>query len=492
VQQQQQNPAQNKTTETSAREADVGAGGDGQPMKLGAPKDTDEPEAKSIVKSAADKARASNAEDDGPRRVISLGTGAPPLPGSYGREILTGPLPPVVRKRLERFEFEVKEGSSSGLTRVVPPPRLDAWESLRGLEKEFPTQGFALNYVYQPYRPVVEDAPIVSNMSLSKGCSSSRCYGRELIEWNKRPAELACAEGVKVGVIDTGFDQTHPAFKGARIKVVMSPASDARAKDWHGTAVLALLAGSPESSTPGFIPEAQFLLADAFFDAGGGQPQTDTLHLLEALERLQKEGARIINMSLVGPPDDLVRDRIAYMSKRKGVVFVAAAGNGGVHGARAYPAAYPEVIAVSAVDSNGRGYRNATRGDYINLVAPGVQVTTAWPGNKEAMVTGTSFSAPFVTAMVAVTYNNSPLKALIGTRQQATFDPKKLTMAGLFIKDLQGSEDGRKLFGQGLIQAPADCSPKSAPQPWAARVNRRLTTTGPTTWPTDVRPASFQ
>lgn len=81
---------------------------------------------------------------------------------------------------------------------------------------------------------------------------------------------------------------------------------------------------------------------------------------------------------------------------------MAAAGNGGADGGLVYPAALPGVIAVAAVDARLRPYRDGTRGSWITLAAPGVEVWV--PGRADdggRYVSGTSFAAPFVTAWVA-------------------------------------------------------------------------------------------
>ena len=106
-------------------------------------------------------------------------------------------------------------------------------------------------------------------------------------------------------------------------------------------------------------------------------------------------------MSLVGPSDELVHAQIADMSARKGVVFIAAAGNGGPAAPPGYPAAYKEVIAVTAIDDRKRSYDYANRGRYIDVAAPGVRIWTAQPYNMEGMLNGTSFAAPFVTGIAA-------------------------------------------------------------------------------------------
>jgi subtilisin family serine protease len=78
--------------------------------------------------------------------------------------------------------------------------------------------------------------------------------------------------------------------------------------------------------------------------------------------------------------------------------------------ALAYPAAYPEVIAVTAVDRNKRSYAEANHGTYIDMAAPGVRIWTALPNNQQGMLSGTSFAAPFVTAIAAATYDTIPMK----------------------------------------------------------------------------------
>ena len=80
----------------------------------------------------------------------------------------------------------------------------------------------------------------------------------------------------------------------------------------------------------------------------------------------------VINMSMSGPADELLQKAIVDMSAG-GVVFVAAAGNGGPSAPPSYPAAYEQVIAVTAVDKNLRGYIHANHGDYIDVAAPGVE-----------------------------------------------------------------------------------------------------------------------
>jgi subtilisin family serine protease len=219
------------------------------------------------------------------------------------------------------------------------------------------------------------------------------------------------------------------------------------------------MAGAPDSSTPGLIPNAHFTAVGAFFTNAEGRPETDTRHLLDALNVLSAQKVHVINMSLVGPKDDLVHDRIQEMAA-DGVVFVAAAGNGGPGAEAGYPAAYEEVIAVTAVDRRQGVYDFANRGSYIDVAAPGVKIWTAQPGQREGMLSGTSLAAPFVTAVVAIAYDDAGLRKPRG----GALDPKSMILAHLY-----GHQTKRdSTYGLGLIKAPATCGK----QLWASVVNR--------------------
>ena len=114
-------------------------------------------------------------------------------------------------------------------------------------------------------------------------------------------------------------------------------------------------------------------------------------------------------MSLAGPKDAFLGKTVREMSA-EGVVFVAAAGNGGPAAAPSFPAAYDEVIAVTAVDRRLKSYVYATRGSHIDLAAPGVEIWAALPGGREGTLTGTSFAAPYVTAVIAAMYASNESK----------------------------------------------------------------------------------
>jgi hypothetical protein len=83
------------------------------------------------------------------------------------------------------------------------------------------------------------------------------------------------------------------------------------------------------------------------------------------------------------------------------VLIVAAAGNGGPVADPMYPAAYDSVIAVTAVDSDGKVFRLANRGSYLDLAAPGVDLQHAQAGGGYTASSGTSFAVPFAATAAA-------------------------------------------------------------------------------------------
>jgi hypothetical protein len=410
-----------------------------------------------------------------------------PAIGSYNpRQVLAVGLSDIALKRILNrrfrqiadFRFPLALGSSK-VTQLETPEGENAVASIAKLKELEPEAGFTLNRLYAPYRLGASGSGVARDLGRgSIGCAANRCFGSSLIKW--QPQVAACARDVKIGIIDTGYDRTHPAFATTRhTEKTFAPKNSAVASKDHGTGILALLGGSLESSTPGLVPHADYYVANAFYaEANGGQPVSDTTDLLAALEWLKRSEVAIINLSFAGPKDDLVHFAVKKLA-RSGVVLVAAAGNDGPHATPRYPAAYPEVVAVTAVDRNLAPYRYANRGAYIDVAAPGVGIWTALPGKREGVQTGTSFAVPYVTAVLAM--NHARLEGLASNQ----YAPKRRALEILRenVMKLGGAARGNETFGAGLVQAPESCPqapgvavakqvPGAAPslQPWVSSV----------------------
>jgi hypothetical protein len=378
-------------------------------------------------------------------------------------EVLGINIDPVTLERVKELGFERESSVPTGkggpvIDRFSLPPGLNAPDGRELLIKSLPGHRFELNKIYRIYRAALRDdlaAPRTSEPASPKeGCQPERCFARNLIGW--RDHFGACARGLRIGVIDTVADIGHPAFKGRHIRTNdFAPDNRPLAPDWHGTGVLALLAGSPASGTPGLVPDAEFFHASVFFAEEGGAMATDTISLLKALEWLKANDVKLINMSFAGPRDELVKDEIGEIAS-KGITLVAAAGNEGPAAEPAYPAAYPQVIAVTAVTKDLRNYRYANRGDHIDVAAPGVDIWSAVPGGREGFHSGTSFAAPHVTGILALLPRET-----LGRR-------KNELLASLPVTDL-GSPGRDPIYGRGLLHAPLSCISPSDTLASAAR-----------------------
>ena len=335
------------------------------------------------------------------------------------------------------------------LTRLIAPDGMSADEARDLLRQAAPGASVESNQTYHIYRtatgalPASQSETVRPAVPMATSCGTDRCFGPSIINW--QPQLQECARAVKVGVIDTGYDASHPTFRARVIETRRSSGAEhAKSPDWHGTGVLALLAGDTKSGTPGLIPDAKFYSADIFYAGADGLPTSDTASLLDALDWLDKRQVNVINMSLSGPPDELLKVAIEGLS-RKNIIFVAAAGNDGPTAPPSYPAAYSPVIAVTAVSRDLKSYRYASRGDHIDVAAPGVEIWTALPGGRGAYHSGTSFAVPYVTAVLATAYKGLATKTKASFLKQAT------------VLDL-GAPGRDPVYGQGLLLAPTSCS----------------------------------
>ncbi|MEQ1716744.1 MAG: S8 family serine peptidase, partial [Hyphomicrobium sp.] len=355
------------------------------------------------------------------------------------------------------------------------------------LRAELPEAHFGPNHVYriQPAADAKERvepaaaARTEADGDVQSGCAGQNCFAERLIGW--KSSLKRCAVRVRIGLIDTSFDLTHPAFAGRKWPVGdFTGAAKPAKSDWHGTAVLSVLAAQAQSTTPGLVPDADYLLASTFGADSDGNAAADAMSVLKALAWLDKGKADIVNMSFSGPRNDEIEAAIANMAA-KGVVFVAAAGNRGHNGPASYPAAYAQVIAVTAVSKDQQSYRHANHGDYVDVSAPGVAISTALPNGEQGYRTGTSFAAPFVTGLLA---------AMPAARKGAL--TKADVLSRVSFKDL-GAPGRDPVYGEGLPVAPERCNEIGgvASLPWTTEAKRMSIGAPPPPAPTRVVPVSL-
>jgi subtilisin family serine protease len=199
---------------------------------------------------------------------------------------------------------------------------------------------------------------------------------------------------VRVGLIDGGVQVTHPVFHGATI--VASGCDGLSIPSAHGTATASLLIGDA-APFHGAAPGARLYAADVYC----GQPTGGAVDAIAAaFGWLHTNRVAVINISLVGP-DNLILRQVVRKMIAGGHIVVAAVGNDGPAAPPLYPAAYPGVVGVTGVDAHHRVLVEAERGSQVEFAAPGADMAAATCPDGYSVVRGTSFAAPLVAGLLA-------------------------------------------------------------------------------------------
>lgn len=257
----------------------------------------------------------------------------------------------------------------------------------------------------------------------------------------ERLAPFATGFGVRVAVIDSGVDATHPQLRGqvdAGHDFLHGNPDGRQDCVGHGTAVASIIAATHDrrAGMRGLAPRATIVpvRVSEQTDTPGQAVQselTSPAKFAEAIDWASNPAAGnadVINMSLVMTEEsELVRAAVARAIDR-GVVVVAAVGN---HGSATdknltpYPAAFPGVIGVGAIDANGVRGAFSQHGRYVDVVAPGVGVTFAARHSGHTSGDGTSYATPFVSATAALIKQRFPYLTppQVARRLLATADP---------------------------------------------------------------------
>ncbi|MEU0431846.1 type VII secretion-associated serine protease mycosin [Streptomyces sp. NPDC006290] len=295
-------------------------------------------------------------------------------------------------------------------------------------------------------------------------------------------------KGITVAVLDTGVDSRHPDLTGNVLAdkdmVGFGASRGDRAWARHGTAMAGIIAGhghgpGDASGVMGIAPEAKILPVRVILEdkdpARSKARNTRGNALAEGIRWATDHGADVINLSLgddskSAHPEPAEDEAVQYALK-KGAVVVASAGNGGEKGDHiSYPAAYPGVIAATAVDRYGTHASFSTRRWYATVSAPGVDVVIADPDDRYYEGWGTSAASAFVSGAVALieaahpglspaqikqlledTARNVPSGGRDDSRGFGFIDPAAAIEAAGRLKPqgLKAAAYGQKYFGAG-------------------------------------------
>jgi subtilisin family serine protease len=202
----------------------------------------------------------------------------------------------------------------------------------------------------------------------------------------------------RVGLVDGGIDTSHDVFRDIAIHRHGCASGADAVPGPHGTAVASLMIGR-SSQFHGAAPGSELYAADVYCGlATGGAVDA----VSDALAWLVREHVPVINVSLVGPPNAMLENVVRLVIAR-GHLVVAAVGNDGPAAPPLYPASYPDVVGVTAVDARQRVLLEACRGKQVKFSAPGADMSAANPAQSYASVRGTSFASPIVAGLLAET-----------------------------------------------------------------------------------------
>lgn len=206
-------------------------------------------------------------------------------------------------------------------------------------------------------------------------------------------------EGVRVAVIDTGIDGSHPDLRGQVVGCYNAFDSNASCMDDndHGTHVSGTIAALWNGKgVVGVAPKAR-LVAVKVLDKDGG---SNLSSVIKGIIWCANNNIQVANMSLGSPTGSVFEHMAINYAASHGVVFIAAAGNSGKK--VEYPAGYADVIAVAASDSSDHIASFSSRGDKVEFIAPGVGVKSTIPGGGYDWYDGTSMATPHVSGLAAL------------------------------------------------------------------------------------------
>jgi thermitase len=239
-------------------------------------------------------------------------------------------------------------------------------------------------------------------------------------------AAFPATGGPKIGIVDTGIDQTHPDLSGKTVNCADSTGGllvEGTCVDdnMHGTHVAGTISARTNNGVgvAGTTPNASFAICKALRTAAGTGLTSDVAN---CINWTHTRGAKVISMSLGGGDSTTLQNAVVNAWKggaANGSVLIAAAGNDG-DATLNYPAAYAEVVSVAATDHNDARASFSNANSDVEIAAPGVNVLSTIPGGQYARLSGTSMATPHVSGVAGVLWQLFPGDTAAGIRGRLT------------------------------------------------------------------------
>lgn len=226
-------------------------------------------------------------------------------------------------------------------------------------------------------------------------------YGPQLIQAPAAWEVTTSTPDIRIAVVDTGVQLTHPDLSGKLVSGYDFVSNDSIPDDpnGHGTHAAGIAAAATNNGRgiAGIAPNASILPVRVLDQAGNGSLDQVARGIIYAAD----QGVQVINLSLGAPYRAYTLQRAVEYAWNRGAVVVAAAGNDNSNTLN-YPAAYPHVIAVASVDANDRKSTFSNYGDWVDVAAPGSEILSTYPNNNYAYLSGTSMAAPHAAGLAAL------------------------------------------------------------------------------------------
>ena len=315
----------------------------------------------------------------------------------------------VVRRfNLRLISVERSELIGTSVHRYRVPNGQDVPAAIRAMTRDARVAYAQPNYVFQ--RP-----DYVFRLQSSTTTPAGGASLQYVVDTLRLPEAhlLSRGESVPIAVIDSGIDANHPEIVGRIVKRFDAVGGPFQPHE-HGTGMAGAIIAHAQLT--GVSPRADIFAARAFAPGQAAGASGTSFHILKAMDWSIREGARVINMSFAGPRDPMMTRAIQVAAERR-IAMIAAMGNEGPNAPTSYPAADPNVIAVTAVDQRGQIFEAATRGDYVAVAAPGVEVLLPAPQGGYQISSGTSVAAAHVSGIAALILARQPTLEPAALRQ---------------------------------------------------------------------------
>jgi thermitase len=212
---------------------------------------------------------------------------------------------------------------------------------------------------------------------------------------------------ILIAIVDTGIDYNHPDLTSNYVALGydwVNDDNDPMDDNGHGTHCAGIIAAAINNNEGiAGLAQVKIMAEKALDNEGYGWTDDVASAIIHAVDN----GAKIISCSWGSNSDSVLLHQVIKYAYEKGALIVAAAGNE-YSSVKVYPAAYPEVIAVTAVDENDEPAYFTNFGDWVEIAAPGVDILSTYIGNSYARLSGTSMSAPMVAGVAALTWSVFP------------------------------------------------------------------------------------